>query len=69
MNYPQYEMIINGNKAWLSKRETIVTWDSNWDKVAFGYYLIEKEGALPREMTEKEKDEIVSLADDYGASK
>jgi hypothetical protein len=69
IRYPQYEMIVNGKKEWLNKRDTVSFWDSGWCSVKFGEYIIDKEGSLPRQITEKEKQEISNLADEYSASK
>ncbi len=73
LDYPIYEMIVNGETVWYSKREAYIWWGLDCESVEytiqFGKYFIEGPNKLPRAITEQEKQEIIDLAEEYSALK
>jgi hypothetical protein len=66
--FPKYLMKINGQRKFLSLRDAYVAYDSGFDKVKFGIYVLEKDFSV-RKMTEEDAEKISNFADKHSESK
>lgn len=66
--FPLYELVVNGRNNFYTLSEASRVYDWGWATVEFGDLVITEEG-VSRKMTQEEKQEISSLADEYSASK
>lgn len=65
---PLYLIIVNGNNHWLPLRQAGVAYDSGWVAVSIGGRVIEENGT-ERAITDQERQQIATLADEHSASK
>ena len=66
--FPKFLMKINGERKFLSFRETYVAYDSDLISVEFGRYVLNADFSV-RKMTKEDEKKIIEAADKYGEGK
>lgn len=68
IEYPLFLIYEDGQGKFLSKRKAGVLMDSMWSKVECGRLVLNEDFTI-REITDKECNELVEIADNYSNSK
>jgi hypothetical protein len=66
--FPKYLMKVNGDRVFVSFRDTYVLFDSGNARVEFGRYVLNEDFSV-RHMTQEDKDKISEAAEKYSDSK
>lgn len=68
MNFPLYQMIVDGKQEWHTLRSAGIVYDYGHLPISIGGQVLDGPG-MARDITEEERQKIADLADEWSASK